>query len=385
MRIALAASEYHRGGGFPRHAAQLATALRFRGHSVTVYTRRAEPTALDEGITFRPYRTYGPGRILPMVSEPYVLSKLLRRAAFEFDVAICVGMACLAPVVLVGPGTHRAWYEATTSAAWGGTPFRRAVERFRPFHWAVLLWEARMLKRRHPRLIVVPTETGVADYVGRFDFPRERIVVIPHGVERAEFSFSQSLRDQYRRELGISEDTLVMTNVANRGRQKGHDVLVEALGSLRLDHAWQFLFAGSGSTLPDLKRRAEALVNQGRVRMLGRVPSTRALYCAADMLVFPSRFDPWGYVVTEALACGLPVLASRGIGSATAVMEGENGELIEDPADARELTAKISGLLGRARSFSRESVSASVERFDHFALAADLEQALMEVASAKSP
>lgn len=378
MRIAVATSEYHRGGGFERYATQLATALHSRGHEVTVYARRADPSKEDEGISIVRYRTLDWSMLTTMASQPYVLTRLLRKAAEQFDAVICVGMACLAPVVLMGPGTHRAYYLATISSRGGGL-IRRIVERVRPFHWTIMLWERAMLQGGYPRLVVVPGERGVRDYVENFAFPHDRISVVPLGVERSEFRFSADLRERVRAELGLAAETKLIVNVANRSRQKGLDVMVDALERLETDEPWHCAFAGSGSAMPSLRRRAARLLRRGRVSLLGRVPSTCALYCAADVLLFPSRFDPWGFVVTEALACGLPVIVSAGIGSATAVVEGRNGWLISDPADSSEIAEKLARFLPVARSLDREEVAGSVAWLDHRVLAQRLEQELVRL------
>lgn len=378
MKVLIAASEYHRGGGFPRHAAQLATALMARGHSVTVCARKAQPIEADEGIRFTEYKTWDLSVLTHLATEPWALTRMFRRELPSYDVGICVGMPVRSPVVLVGPGTHRAWFETSISKAGGGDGLRRIVERFRPFHWIVMLWERAMLMGRHPRLVIVPSEAGAGEYRRFFDFPDDRIVVIPNAVEIEDFRFSEQLRTATRMELGLSPSDLMMLHIGNRGRQKGLDVLSDALQRLQLDVPWRFVFAGSGSESPKLRR---AMQDNPKVTLLGRVPDTLALYCAADLLVFPSRFDPWGLVVTEALAAGLPALASRQIGAATAIKEGRNGWTIDDPNDVDHLVAKIKETLPLARSLDRDETARSVEWLGHLVLGERLEDALRRATS----
>jgi UDP-glucose:(heptosyl)LPS alpha-1,3-glucosyltransferase len=351
---------------------QLATALRSRGQEVTVCARKWQSTAADEGIAFKQYKTWDLSTLTHLATEPWALGRMFRKELKHYDVGVCVGMPCLAPIVLVGPGTHRGWYETSKSKSGGGTGLRRIIERFRPFHWVVMLWERAMLMGRYPRLVVVPSETGVKEYRSYFDFPEDRIVVLPNAVEIEDFRFSTGLRDSTRAGLGLQPSDIMMLHIGNRGRQKGLDVLAAALR--RLDPGtWQFFFAGSGSESRKLRRDVEGLAN---VTLLGRVPDTHAMYCAADLLVFPSRFDPWGLVVTEALATGLPVLASGHIGSAVAVKEGRNGWLIDDPTDVDELVDKIAKAIPLARSFDRGEIAKSVAWLVHFAQVEALEEVL---------
>lgn len=366
MKILLAVSEYHRGGGFPRNGVNLARALVRRGHEVAVLTRRAEVEEEDRAISFRTYAL--PERPLwrHLAAEPRVLTRLLNEQAGEFDVAVSVGVSVFAPVVLVAPGTQRGYLE-TTLASLPRTSPRRWIEGARPFHRILMRSERRMIRERHPSLVVVGAERFVAEYTEAYGFPRERVAIVHYGVEGEEFHPDAAARDRTRAALGVSPAETVMVNVANRGRQKGLDVLAEALHLVPRESRWRFFFAGSGSTSRMLSRRTADLRREGRVALLGRVESTAALYNAADLLVFPSRYDPWGMVVTEAMACGTPALASAAIGSATAIVPGVNGDLIANPTDAGEVARRITATL--ARRFDREAVAASVRHlsWDHVA------------------
>lgn len=364
MKIVLATSEYHRGGGFPRNAAQIARSMTQRGHSVTVFSQRAVIEPEDAGIEFKSYRTPGWSKLASMFWEPHVLTKLFERVRGDFDICITVGMPCLAPVVLIGPGTHQAWYQITTSRDGGGGLIRRTFERVRPFHWAVMYWETRMLKKRTPRLVVVPSESGIREYRELFDFPRERLTVIPYPVEK-EFTFSETRRREARARLGIADEVRMMLHIGNRGRQKGLDTVVQALKELETTEPWRFVFAGSGSSSAALDEATKSLRAQGKVTLLGRVEETLDLYCAADLLVFPSRFDPWGLVVTEALATGTPVVCSASIGAAIAVVEGVNGTLLKEATDHLALARIIDEMLARLGSFDRPTVSRSVDWLSH--------------------
>jgi UDP-glucose:(heptosyl)LPS alpha-1,3-glucosyltransferase len=65
----------------------------------------------------------------------------------------------------------------------------------------------------------------------------------------------------------------------------------------------------------------------------------------SDIFVFPTAYEPFGLVITEAMACGLPVLTSRIAGAAELIQDGFDGLLLDDPNDAKELAAKLRKLL----------------------------------------
>lgn len=369
MRIAVVTGEYHRRGGFPRHAADLALGFHRIGHEVHVHAMRGavELAAEDTELTFHPYPWVRRPLLAHMATHPWTVTRRAGLIAGDVDVVISIGIPCLAPVVLVGPGTHRAWYERTTKSL-PALSARRWVETVRPFHRIVLGWERAMLSGRHPRLVVVPSEARANDYVRAFGFPSDRIALVPNPLNVEEFRFDPELRTRTRQELGIDPSTLVLLNVARRGRQKGLDVLARALQGLP-GTDFCALFAGEGSTAPGLRAITARLREKGKVRLLGRVPEVRSLYCAADLLVFPSRWDPWGLVVTEALASGLPVLCSRDIGAAAAVRPGLNGALLDDPENPDEIAAGIVALLERRLDRDREAVSGTVAHLGREAVA----------------
>jgi glycosyltransferase involved in cell wall biosynthesis len=120
--------------------------------------------------------------------------------------------------------------------------------------------------------------------------------------------------------------------VATVSRRKGHDVLLEALGSLA-DLDWSLVCAGpedSEDGYAGLVRRRVADLGRGdRIRMLGALDAggVAAVYAGADLLVLPSRAEPYGMVVTEALARGVPVVASAVDGLPQALGRTPAGDL----------------------------------------------------------
>jgi len=139
--------------------------------------------------------------------------------------------------------------------------------------------------------------------------------------------------------------------VAAVTRDKGHDVLLEALSAIG-DLPWQCVCVGS---LERDRAYADALRarHDGRVRFRGARtgPALEDAYAQADLLVLPSRAEAYGMVVTEALARGLPVLATDvgGVHEALgAAPDGTRPGLLVAPGDARALAAALRAWLTEA-------------------------------------
>jgi glycosyltransferase involved in cell wall biosynthesis len=126
---------------------------------------------------------------------------------------------------------------------------------------------------------------------------------------------------------------------------KAHDVSLQALTKLPDAHLW---IAGVGPLEAKLKAMAQALGVQDRVRFLGWRTDPSALYRAADVCVFPSRYEPLGNVVIQAWAHGLPVVAADSQGPKALIEDGRDGLLVAiDDADA--LAAGVRRLLAEPK------------------------------------
>ena len=152
---------------------------------------------------------------------------------------------------------------------------------------------------------------------------------------------------------------------------KAHDVTLQALVRLPAAHLW---IAGSGPLEVELRALADRLGVASRVRWLGWREDVSALYRAADLCLFPSRYEPLGNVVIQAWAHGLPVVAAASAGPAALIRDREDGRLVpvDDPeslaAAAAALLADPAGRgalaeAGRARAAAGFSRAAVVERW----------------------
>jgi glycosyltransferase involved in cell wall biosynthesis len=135
-----------------------------------------------------------------------------------------------------------------------------------------------------------------------------------------------------RASLATPADAPLLLSMGRLHEAKGHDVTLEALAKVPDAYLW---IAGVGPLEAKLKAMAGALGVAGRVRFLGWRTDASALYRAADLCIFPSRYEPLGNVVIQSWAHGLPVVAAASQGPAALIRDGEDGLLVPvDDADA---------------------------------------------------
>ena len=163
----------------------------------------------------------------------------------------------------------------------------------------------------------------------------ERISVVANTIDVDRFARESDAlaarRDELRAETGIAPDDVAVLSVARLAPEKGLDTLVRAVaaaGDLRL----VLLLSGSG---PERQHLASLASELGvRLILLPDIPWERIVerYAVTDVFALLSRHEPWGVVVNEAAACGLPLVLSDRVGAAFDLLEaGRNGVLV--PAD----------------------------------------------------
>lgn len=206
----------------------------------------------------------------------------------------------------------------------------------------------------------------------------ERIRVIRSAVEPPDGLPGSGGREAARRRFGAAPEETVIAVVAALERRKGHDVLLAALTILR-DRGIRFraLLCGGGSEHAVLERLAANLGLGESVRFLGEQRQVADVLAAADVFVLPSRFEGLGVAILEAMALGLPVVATSVGGIPESVSHRDTGLLVppEDPAALASAIGELAhdgerartmGARGRERileSFTMERMAAEYERF----------------------
>ena len=153
---------------------------------------------------------------------------------------------------------------------------------------------------------------------------REAEAVAPHLADRfvtirAPIAVPPALSADRRAELrarwGLAPDAPVVANAGQLIPRKRWDVFLNVAARVaRRERDAQFLIAGDGPARPALEARARALGLDGRVRFIGWQRDTYAVYGASDVLLFNSDADAFGRTPAEAMACGVPVVASVAYG-----------------------------------------------------------------------
>lgn len=192
-----------------------------------------------------------------------------------------------------------------------------------------------------------------ADQHRRFGFSGRRAVVIPNGYDTDRLQPDPAARGRVRRELGIEPDALVIGMVARLHPTKDHGNFLQAAAYFLAAHPHTtFVLVGEGVSVdnPALLDAVEHLGLRRHVRLCGRRADVAALDAAFDIATLSSRGEAFPNVIPEAMACGVPCVATD-VGDAAMIM-GDTG-LAVPPRDARALSDGWSRLAALAASERR--------------------------------
>jgi glycosyltransferase involved in cell wall biosynthesis len=185
------------------------------------------------------------------------------------------------------------------------------------------------------------------DLITTFGMPPERIDVIYNGVDIEAFSpaHREQVRSQMREQLRLNAGDAAAIFVANEFQRKGLDVLLHALGRMKAGIRPRLIVVGDTQdpalTLDDCKSMARSLGIADRVRFVGASDRVQDYFAAADFMVLPTLYEPFGLVILEAFAGGIPAVFSRCAGASEIVREGREAFLIDDPADVEEVASRM--------------------------------------------
>jgi glycosyltransferase involved in cell wall biosynthesis len=210
-------------------------------------------------------------------------------------------------------------------------------------------WRRAVKRSVVPRLVggaasLLVTGTLVRRSLLAYGAAPERIRLFPVTVDVAAFGEQadrlRGRREELRRGLGLGPDDVAVLSVARLSPEKGLDTLVRAAAAAAYPRL-VVVVAGGGPERLRLQELARSL--RIRLLLLGERPWERMVevYASADVFCLLSLREPWGVVVNEAAACGLPLVLSDCVGAAADLLrDGENGCLVH-PADVSATAAAL--------------------------------------------
>jgi glycosyltransferase involved in cell wall biosynthesis len=309
-------------------------------------------------------------------SRAFAFRRAAARALRDLEprVTVSLGANCPPGDVYLVQSVHRSWLRSAKTVPVLGRDVPAAVRYLMPRHVQILALERAYFRSARPRAVICCSERERQDAHDLYGVASDRLHVVPNGFDHRVFHVGRrDERGRRRAELGLDDASIALLFMANELHRKGFAQLLRAVatagGSFRIEVVGRADIAPYASEI-------DRLGLSGRVRWHGPTDDAAGWYAACDLLVLPTQYEPFGLVIVESLATGLPVITTRLAGAADAVEPGFNGLLQNDPHDVGELA----GLLIEASdATTRErwvaNAPGSVDRFQQqrvFAAIVDL-------------
>lgn len=205
---------------------------------------------------------------------------------------------------------------------------------------------------------IVAVSTPLAEYLATMlHVPRNKLTVIKNGI-RLQALATEAERRSLRGELGIDPGALVLGSVGRLDPVKAIDRLIAAFADLYHSEAWRssplvLLLVGEGSDLVALERQAAELGVRNAVRFMGRRGDVHRLLSVMDIFVQTSLSEGTSLAVLEAMAAGVPVVATA-VGGTPDVLGPEAGGQLVAPGDHAALVASLNTLMNDATGRDRQ-------------------------------
>lgn len=334
MKVCIVTHNVAKGDGQGRVNYEVAKEAIRRGYHVTLV---ASSVALDlqqnrqVDWIFIPVKGW-PTELLRNLIFAFISANWLRKHRFEFDLlkvngAITSVQADVNAVHFV----HSSWLRASLHTL----QLRRDF--YSTYQWFYTALNARWEKKAFRQAkVVVAVSQKVKKELVNIGVPNECIQVILNGVDLQEFS--PGYVD--RRKLGLPPQVPLALFAGDiRINRKNLDTVLHALVQVPGLH-----LAVVGTTEGSMYPQLTAKLNLGeRVHFLGYRHDVSEIMRAVDLFVFPSRYEPFGMVVIEAMASGLPVIIATTAGAAEVVTPA-SGVVLADPDDTQALVEAMNTL-----------------------------------------
>jgi len=318
MNIAVIVKSFVLTGGAEKYAVEVTRRLQARGHSIDVFSWRADKEQLD-GIRHFP---------VPLPTR-LCFTSVLTSVSFARQVARMLSGRSYDVIISHERGYHQDLSAIHTFSYLLGTEEYSFIKKLNSIYLSPRSGTHLWLERKQmesPWLVSVSgiIKDCVAEYYGR----KEQNIIATPGVDIEWFNpdWTQAHREEARRAERIEPDELAVLFVGSEFRRKGLADLILALGpDIKL------LVVGQGERPGYYQKLAQKHGVSERVLFKGLTDNVRHYYAAADVVVLPSLREAFGMSILEAMACGLPVVSSAATGVSGIIEDGRDGYIFKDP------------------------------------------------------
>jgi len=326
-RIAILRRNFSPTGGAERYLLRLASGMATQGHHLTLYCEEWSPRE-------------NPFQEVRKINSDDPISyarKVMNQPMHDrHDIVFSLERVPGCDIYRAGDGLHAEWlaYRRAFYPVMGAV--RSAL---RSKNRDICRLEAQVFAPGGVKRVICNSRFIADQIIQRFNFPEERIDLIPNGVPFQQFSMGD--RTLGRRALGLNPDDYVVLLVGSGKERKGHAIAREAMKKIKKKYA--------------------------KLVIIDSPPPVAMphVYAAADVFLLPTLYDPFANVTLEALAAGLPVITSAQNGASEIIENGVNGFVLPRADDMKLIVYLLNELVDPARrALFREPAQKLAQQYD---------------------
>jgi UDP-glucose:(heptosyl)LPS alpha-1,3-glucosyltransferase len=201
---------------------------------------------------------------------------------------------------------------------------------------------------RKAKKIIAISKSAKRDIQKKYNISEEKVKVVYNGVNLDEFTPKNKIRykdeiNSIKKNFGIRKDELIFLFIGNYFQRKGLRYVITALSELKFP-SYKLIVVGEDNFRPYQELASKRRV-KNKILFLKKSQKIAKFFALADIFLLPTLYEPFGLVILEAMASGLPVITSKSAGVSELIENGKEGLLLKDPKNPYEIVDKIKKLI----------------------------------------
>ncbi|MEN2986546.1 MAG: glycosyltransferase family 4 protein [Thermodesulfovibrionaceae bacterium] len=351
MKIAIVRKKYTFHGGAESYINELIKFLISQGHEVLIYSINwQKPQEQSLPITFKKIPVLSFNSFFRDLTFAVFGYFILKKERKNIDIIQSHDKFLIQDLYRAGDGCHIQWLKERWKRV---GIFKKLSIAMNPYHWLILALEKAIFKGKRYKKIIAISELVRNNIINNYKVNPDDIIVIYNCIDYNRFASQNKPinRKEIRESFGIDENDFVVLFVGSGFERKGVKYLIEAAEKVK--YPLTVLIVGKGDS-----KKYKKYIKRQKIVFCGPQRKIEKFYSASDLFVFPTIYEPFGLVVLEAMAAGLPVITTKLSGASEIILNGENGFVVDRPEDTDKIADYIDILIENRELYSHISKKA---------------------------
>lgn len=348
MKIALVRKKFSFHGGAEKYVSALLSELIKQGHDITIFCSKWEQ---HQNLNFKKVPLIKIDSFCSLLSFAFFSAIMINRN--NFDVIHSFEKTIKQDIYRAGDGCHIEFLQKRFKNI---SFLRKLSIIINPFHIASILIERHIFKSS--KYFIAISEMGKKEIIKHYNVSPEKITVIYNGVDSEKYSPANKeyYRNTVRENFKIAKDDFLILFVGSGFTRKGLPLLIDSLNNELINKPnIKLLVTGKEKKINQYKKTVQTLKLNDRVIFCGPQPNIEQIYAAGDVLIMPALYEPFGNVALEAMATGIPVIASTSCGASEIIEEDTNGFIIDPNNPRQSIANSIQSIMKNIDKFNENS------------------------------